>query len=361
MQPWLGEEEVAARRRGRSRSGWVAQGPRVAAFERAFAAVASRPTHAVAVSQLHDRPAPGARRRRRRAGDEVVVPSFSFIATTNAPTYVGATPVFADVDADDRQPHRPTRSRAALTAAHHAPSSSSTRAACRSTSTRSGPCATRSASSSIEDAACAAGSTYHGRPVGAGAEIAAWSFHPRKLLTTGEGGMITTSQRRLGRRAPARLREHAHERVRRRPARQRARPAGGVRRGRLQLPDDRPAGGGRPGPARPAARDRRPPSRARRAATPGAIAGDRPGCARWPTRRGARRNFQSFWVEVLTPTTRSTATSCWRSSPRPASPPAAASWPPTASRRTPAATHVPLPVTERLTDTHADPARCSTR
>ncbi len=45
----------------------------------------------------------------------------------------------------------------------------------------------------IEDAACGSGSTYRGRPVGAGAEIAAWSFHPRKILTTGEGGMITTS------------------------------------------------------------------------------------------------------------------------------------------------------------------------
>ena len=51
----------------------------------------------------------------------------------------------------------------------------------------------------IEDAACAAGSTAHGRPVGAGAEIAAWSFHPRKLLTTGEGGMLDHLPGRLGR------------------------------------------------------------------------------------------------------------------------------------------------------------------
>ena len=51
----------------------------------------------------------------------------------------------------------------------------------------------------IEDAACGAGSTYRGGPVGAGAEIAAWSFHPRKLLTTGEGGMLTTAAAGLGR------------------------------------------------------------------------------------------------------------------------------------------------------------------
>jgi dTDP-4-amino-4,6-dideoxygalactose transaminase len=60
----------------------------------------------------------------------------------------------------------------------------------------------------IEDAACGAGSTYKGRPVGAGAEIAAWSFHPRKILTTGEGGMITTSRPEWATRA-RRLREHA--------------------------------------------------------------------------------------------------------------------------------------------------------
>ncbi len=60
----------------------------------------------------------------------------------------------------------------------------------------------------VEDAACGAGSTYRGRPVGAGAEIAAWSFHPRKILTTGEGGMLTTSRPDWADRA-RRLREHA--------------------------------------------------------------------------------------------------------------------------------------------------------
>jgi dTDP-4-amino-4,6-dideoxygalactose transaminase len=59
----------------------------------------------------------------------------------------------------------------------------------------------------VEDAACAAGSRYRGAPVGAGAALAAWSFHPRKLLTTGEGGMLTTSDAELAARA-RRLREH---------------------------------------------------------------------------------------------------------------------------------------------------------
>jgi dTDP-4-amino-4,6-dideoxygalactose transaminase len=60
----------------------------------------------------------------------------------------------------------------------------------------------------IEDSACGAGSTYRGRPVGAGAEVAAWSFHPRKILTTGEGGMLTTRNAEWAGRA-RQLREHA--------------------------------------------------------------------------------------------------------------------------------------------------------
>ena len=60
----------------------------------------------------------------------------------------------------------------------------------------------------IEDSACAAGSTYKGRPAGSGAELTTWSFHPRKILTTGEGGMLTTSRPDWADRA-RRLREHA--------------------------------------------------------------------------------------------------------------------------------------------------------
>jgi dTDP-4-amino-4,6-dideoxygalactose transaminase len=60
----------------------------------------------------------------------------------------------------------------------------------------------------VEDSACGAGSTYQGRPVGAGADLAAWSFHPRKILTTGEGGMLTTRNAEWAGRA-RRLREHA--------------------------------------------------------------------------------------------------------------------------------------------------------
>jgi dTDP-4-amino-4,6-dideoxygalactose transaminase len=59
----------------------------------------------------------------------------------------------------------------------------------------------------VEDAACAAGAEYRGRPVGAGADLAAYSFHPRKLLTTGEGGMLVTPDGEIAARL-RRLREH---------------------------------------------------------------------------------------------------------------------------------------------------------
>ena len=96
MLPYLGEEEVAAVSEV-LRSGWVAQGPRVAAFESAFAD-AMQAEHAVAVSSCTTGLHLALLVAGVGPGDEVVVPSFSFIATTNAVVYVGAQPVFADVD-----------------------------------------------------------------------------------------------------------------------------------------------------------------------------------------------------------------------------------------------------------------------
>lgn len=204
MQPWLGEEEVAAVAEV-LRSGWVAQGPRVAAFETAFAQ-SQQVEHAVAVSNCTTALHLALVVTGVGAGDEVVVPSFSFIATANAPTYVGATPVFADVDATTGN----------LTAETVAAVVTSRTRAVIAVDQGGVPLDLRAIREwcdprgivVIEDAACAAGSTAHGRPVGAGAEIAAWSFHPRKLLTTGEGGMLTTSRPEWAARA-RRLREHA--------------------------------------------------------------------------------------------------------------------------------------------------------
>ncbi len=204
MQPWLGEEEVAAVAEV-LRSGWVAQGPRVAAFEAAFAQ-SQQAAHAVAVSNCTTGLHLALVVAGVGPGDEVVVPSFSFVATSNAPTYVGATPVFADVD-ELTGNLTPATIAAVVTSRTRAVIAVDQGGMPVDLAAIRAWCDPRGITV-IEDAACAAGSTAYGRPAGAGAEIAAWSFHPRKVLTTGEGGMITTSRADWAERA-RRLREHA--------------------------------------------------------------------------------------------------------------------------------------------------------
>jgi dTDP-4-amino-4,6-dideoxygalactose transaminase len=204
MQPWLGEEEVAAVAEV-LRSGWVAQGPRVAAFEAAFAQ-SQQTAHAVAVSNCTTGLHLALVVAGVGPGDEVVVPSFSFVATSNAPTYVGATPVFADVD-EMTGNLTPTTIAAVVTSRTRAVIAVDQGGVPVDLAAIRAWCDPRGITV-IEDAACAAGSTAYGRPAGSGAEIAAWSFHPRKVLTTGEGGMITTSRPDWAERA-RRLREHA--------------------------------------------------------------------------------------------------------------------------------------------------------
>lgn len=203
MRPWLGEEEAAAAAATVS-SGWVAQGPRVAEFETAFAAAIGT-GYAVAVSSCTAALHLALIAAGIGPGDEVVVPSLSFIATANAARYVGAEPKFADVDEATQN----------LTAA--------TVEECLTDHTRAvilvdqagvpadfdavqALCAERGITV-VEDAACAIGSVYKGQSVGARADLAAFSFHPRKLLTTGEGGMLITPTEEVAARL-RRLREH---------------------------------------------------------------------------------------------------------------------------------------------------------
>jgi perosamine synthetase len=203
MRPWLGVEEVAAVTEVLE-SGWVAQGPRVAAFEAAVSATLGAAAGVATTScttalhlALHVLGI--------GPGDDVVVPSLSFIATANAPRYVGARPVFADVDLQTQNLTSETVVRAltpatrAVILVHQAGMPADVRAV-------EAVCRPRGIAV-IEDAACAIGSTYRGRPVGAGDNLVALSFHPRKLVTTGEGGMLLTPDPELAGRL-RRLREH---------------------------------------------------------------------------------------------------------------------------------------------------------
>jgi dTDP-4-amino-4,6-dideoxygalactose transaminase len=203
IRPWLGEEEAEAAAAA-VRSGWVAQGPRVAEFERGFAEHVQA-GHGVAVSSCTTALHLGLHVLGVGPGDEVVVPSYSFIATANAVRFAGATPVFADVDplTGNLTPQTveavtSPRTRAVI-GVHQGGVPFDVAAMAR--------LCDRLGVSMLEDAACAAGSTYRGKPVGAGGGLAAWSFHPRKLLTTGEGGMLTTGDAALAARM-RRLREH---------------------------------------------------------------------------------------------------------------------------------------------------------
>lgn len=200
--PATGEEEWQACREPLM-SGWLTQGPKVAAFEQAFAE-RHRVAHALATTScttgLHlILAAMGI-----GPGDEVIVPAFTWIATANVVLYCGATPVFADVDRetynlDPADVARKVTARTRAVIPVHLFGLCADMAAIRAVV----PAGVKI----IEDAACAAGAEYGGAPAGGLGDAAAFSFHPRKSVTTGEGGMVTTNDAELAE-TMARLRNH---------------------------------------------------------------------------------------------------------------------------------------------------------
>ncbi len=199
--PATGDDEWQATREP-LQTGWLTQGPKVAEFEKAFAA-RHRVKHALAATSCTTALHLILAALGIGPGDEVIVPAFTWVATANVVLYCGGTPVFVDVDPrtcniDVAQVKaRITARTKAIIPVH-----------------LFGLCADmdRLAEAAgkiplIEDAACATGAWYRGRPAGGLGRAAAFSFHPRKAVTTGEGGMVTTDDPELAERVNC-LRNH---------------------------------------------------------------------------------------------------------------------------------------------------------
>ena len=204
-RPYVGAEEEEAVLQV-LRSGWLSQGARVAEFERRFEEYVGA-KHAVAVSSCTTALHLAFVAAGIGPGDEVICPSLSFIATANSIRYVGATPIFVDIDpvTYNLDPGRIEESITSRTRAILAVHQIGLPAALNEIS----EIARRHNLIVIEDAACAIGSEYHGQRIGMPHSfLACFSFHPRKILTTGEGGMITTGDEKVASRI-RQLRQHA--------------------------------------------------------------------------------------------------------------------------------------------------------
>jgi perosamine synthetase len=186
-------------------TGWVSQGPRVQEFEAAFAARVGAP-EAVATTNCTTALQLALYVSGVGPGDEVIVPSMSFIATANAVWQNGATPVFADVDPrtynlDPAAVERViTPQTKAIMPVHQLglPADMDPFLAL----------AEAHGLALVEDAACAIGARYKSRPIGSLGPLACFSLHPRKVITTGEGGMIAVHDPAVANRL-RQLRQHA--------------------------------------------------------------------------------------------------------------------------------------------------------
>jgi len=194
--PLIGQDERAAVERVLA-SGMLAQGPEVAAFEREFSQqlVNGVSCHAVSsgTSGLHI----GLMACGVKAGDEVIVPSFTFAATANAVKLVGAEPVFVDIDPetyciDPRAAEAAITSRTAGIMPVHLYGHPADMAALSKIASKHGV-------RIFEDAAQAHGAKWQGKPVGSFGDFAMFSLYPTKNMTSGEGGMISFLEDETGR------------------------------------------------------------------------------------------------------------------------------------------------------------------
>lgn len=200
--PSVGDEEWEAVREPLA-SGWLTQGPKVAQFEEGFAR-RHGVDRALAVTSCTTGLQLALEALGVGSGDEVIVPSFTWVASANVVLHSGATPVLVDVDRetfnlDPKAVEEALTPRTRALMAVHMFGLCADVAGLREVIPED--------VSVIEDAACAAGASLRGVSAGALGDVAAFSFHPRKVITTGEGGMLTSNNTELAERADV-LRNH---------------------------------------------------------------------------------------------------------------------------------------------------------
>ncbi|WP_449279527.1 DegT/DnrJ/EryC1/StrS family aminotransferase [Leucobacter sp. GX0328] len=195
-KPIIGDEERAAVDRV-LRSGMIAQGPEVAAFEREFAEHFVNGRETAAVNSGTSGQHLGLLAAGVGAGDEVIVPSFTFAATANSVALTGATPVFVDIE-PDYFTIAPDAVRAAITPRTKG---------IMGVHLYGHPylvdeidaIAQEHGLAIYEDAAQAHGASWNGRPVGTYGDFAMFSLYPTKNMTSGEGGMVTCGSAEIAR------------------------------------------------------------------------------------------------------------------------------------------------------------------
>lgn len=186
-------------------TGWVTQGPRVQEFEEKFADYVGA-KYAVAVSNCTTALHLAMLLSEIQAGDEVICPSMSYIATANCIKYVGAKPVFSEINPltyniDINHVEKLITSKTkAILITHQIGMPADIDVFIK--------LCEKYKLKLIEDAACAVGSSYKGKRIGSHSNLVCFSFHPRKVITTGEGGMITTNNEKYYSRLKL-LRQHA--------------------------------------------------------------------------------------------------------------------------------------------------------
>jgi perosamine synthetase len=187
-RPYFGPEEVEAAASAVA-SGWVVGGPRLAEFEERFAAACGA-RHAIGVSSWTTGAFLVLHAWGIGPGDEVIVPSLTFIASVNVIRHCGATPVFADIDAGTFNVDPASVSRRITPRTRVLMPVDQIGLPCDIDAINA--LAKSHGIRVLDDAACAFGSRNCGRPVGSLTEISVFSLHARKVVTTGEGGMIVT-------------------------------------------------------------------------------------------------------------------------------------------------------------------------